>query len=85
MDKNSLLDKDVVLRSGKDRAITVDKFLCKGCGICVDMCPRGVFLWAKDLSKRGFKYPVPENVEKCVGCRLCEIICPDFAISVEKR
>lgn len=85
MERESKIGEDVVSMTGKDKKISVDRYLCKGCGICIDMCPRTVFIWSEDLTKRGFKYPIPKNVDNCVGCRLCEIICPDFAISVEKR
>jgi len=62
--------------------IDIDTFLCKGCGICVEMCPRKVFEWSKELSEKGVHYPVPAHAEKCVKCKLCELLCPDFAISV---
>jgi 2-oxoglutarate ferredoxin oxidoreductase subunit delta len=62
--------------------IDVDTFLCKGCGICVEMCPRKVFEWSKELSEKGVHYPVPVHAEKCVKCKLCELLCPDFAIAV---
>lgn len=27
---------------------------------------------------------LPEVVGECIGCRWCERVCPDFAISVEE-
>ncbi len=29
-------------------------------------------------------YPVVKDIEKCTGCKWCEIRCPDFAIVVHK-
>ncbi len=48
---------------------------CKGCGLCVEYCNRGV------LQMDGV---VPKVVapEKCTRCMQCEVICPDFAIEV---
>ncbi len=46
------------------------------------MCPRKVFEWSKELSEKGVHYPVPVHAEKCVKCKLCELLCPDFAIAV---
>jgi 2-oxoglutarate ferredoxin oxidoreductase subunit delta len=51
---------------------------CKKCGICIAFCPQKV-LAADDSG-----YPVVENPEKCTGCMLCEMRCPDFAIVVHK-
>ncbi len=79
------VDKVGYLVTGKAEGVVeidVDTFLCKGCGICVEMCPRKVFEWSKELSEKGVHYPVPVHAEKCVKCKLCELLCPDFAIAV---
>jgi 2-oxoglutarate ferredoxin oxidoreductase subunit delta len=51
---------------------------CKGCGICVAFCPRKV------LALKSGKVCV-EHPELCIGCRMCELRCPDFAIEVEEK
>ncbi len=79
VEKNGYL---VVAKANGRVEIDVDTFLCKGCGICVEMCPRKVYEWSKELSEKGVHYPVPVHAEKCVKCKLCELLCPDFAISV---
>ena len=55
--------------------ITVKVSWCKGCGLCVDYCNRGV------LKMEGV-LPVIVSAEKCNQCLQCEVICPDFAIEV---
>jgi len=50
---------------------------CKACGLCTHFCPKGVII-ADDLGKPIVAYP-----DNCIGCRLCEMLCPDFAIEVE--
>lgn len=51
---------------------------CKGCGICVEFCPKKV-LTVNQLEK------VEVVSEKeCIACRQCEMRCPDFAIFVQK-
>lgn len=56
---------------------------CKECGICINVCPTKVLVRGHVYNKHGFRYPVPANISKCIGCRLCEFNCPDFAIFVE--
>ncbi len=64
--------------------INVNEIFCKGCGICIEMCPKDVLSPSKKLSKRGVYYPIVVDLESCSGCRLCEIYCCDFAIAVER-
>jgi 2-oxoglutarate ferredoxin oxidoreductase subunit delta len=55
----------------------INREWCKGCGICVELCPKQV-LELDDKDKVTVVRP-----ENCICCRLCEIRCPDFAIEVE--
>jgi len=50
---------------------------CKGCGLCVEYCKRGV------LEMDGV-LPIITDAEKCNYCLQCEVICPDFAIEVRE-
>ena len=58
---------------------------CKGCGYCIEYCPRDVLEFSLRFNKKGYHPPVAKKPEACVNCHYCEIICPDFAIfSVEE-
>ncbi len=66
----------------KAKRIVVDTKLCKGCHICISVCPYGVLGKDDEVDNRGFFLPVVEDLEACTVCRLCEMECPDFAICV---
>jgi 2-oxoglutarate ferredoxin oxidoreductase subunit delta len=59
--------------------IDIYKAWCKACGICVAFCPTGA------LARDETGSPYVKDVEKCISCGWCEIRCPDFAITVEKK
>ena len=66
--------------------ITINPDFCKGCMLCVEVCPREVFEESKDkVNKKGYKIAEVIQPEKCIECRKCEMICPDFAINVEEE
>jgi len=52
---------------------------CKSCGLCAAFCPKKVVR----LDETGA--PVIEQPDECIGCRFCELHCPDFAITIKER
>jgi NAD-dependent dihydropyrimidine dehydrogenase PreA subunit len=50
---------------------------CRSCGICYKLCPVDVLGADAPL----YKAKVVE-IDKCTGCRLCELLCTDFAVNV---
>lgn len=51
---------------------------CKGCGICVALCPRQVL----EMKEGKVRCKDPEG---CVLCGICEMHCPDYAIYLEQE
>ena len=47
------------------------------------MCPMRVLVIGSKLNELGYRYPELVDAGRCIGCRLCEFYCPDFAIYVE--
>ena len=50
---------------------------CKGCGICVELCPKKV------LELDNADKVTAVRSQDCICCRLCELRCPDFAIEID--
>lgn len=58
---------------------------CKGCELCVQVCPKKIVVMAKDrLNKKGFHPATVIEMDKCIGCAFCAITCPDTVIEVER-
>lgn len=53
---------------------------CKGCGYCIEYCPKGVLQFSSKFNEKGYHPPVVVKPDDCVNCHFCEIICPEFAI-----
>ena len=69
----------------KAEKIIINPLFCKGCHICITVCPHGVLEVSDEIDNRGFLLPKVVNLESCTVCKLCELQCPDFAISVHAR
>jgi Ferredoxin len=57
---------------------------CKGCGFCIEFCPKGVLKQSEKINKKGYHPPVLHDPEGCMMCDICTDICPDFAIYRER-
>ncbi len=58
---------------------------CKGCGLCVDACPKKIIAMAGDrINAKGFHPATVTDQEKCIGCAFCATMCPDVVIEVER-
>lgn len=65
--------------------VTFREDRCKGCELCVAVCPKKIIKIAGDrLNAKGFKPAEVTEVEKCIGCAFCATMCPDLVITVEK-
>ena len=72
------LDLDTIKASSGRVIIIEDR--CKGCGFCVEYCPRDVLGMSSKFNAKGYHMPEALNESKCVNCHFCEALCPEFAI-----
>ena len=59
--------------------------VCKGCGLCVEACPKKIV--KLDMTKINVKGYHPANLvdeSACIGCAFCATMCPDCIIKVER-
>jgi len=54
---------------------------CKGCGLCVVVCPKRIIVISEKSNRTGY-FPVEVDNSGCTGCAACGIVCPDAAIEV---
>ncbi len=65
--------------------VTFNEDLCKGCKLCIDVCPKKIVIIKDDiLNKKGYHPAGVIEMDKCIGCAFCAMMCPDCVITVEK-
>jgi 2-oxoglutarate ferredoxin oxidoreductase subunit delta len=58
---------------------------CKGCGYCIEYCPKKVLEESNEINARGVHPPRVVDESKCIICSFCSAVCPDFAIFVVEK
>jgi 2-oxoglutarate ferredoxin oxidoreductase subunit delta len=64
--------------------VTFETDRCKGCGLCVPVCPKKIITLSEALNQKGYNPAQVLEQEKCIGCAFCATVCPDVVIRVEK-
>jgi len=54
----------------------VDPELCKGCQLCIDVCPKECIEISEKLNSSSY-HPAQYTGEGCTGCGLCFYACPE--------
>ncbi|MCL4370397.1 MAG: ferredoxin family protein [Chloroflexi bacterium] len=58
----------------------IDEDVCTGCGVCVESCPMDVIRMDDEGQRAIIAYG-----QDCAVCYMCEMDCPEQAISVSPR
>jgi 2-oxoglutarate ferredoxin oxidoreductase subunit delta len=76
--------QDAALAPFEPLRIAADR--CKGCGLCVDVCPKHVLVLDPDVVNPLGYHPVRlTDAAACTSCALCARICPDVIFEVYAR
>ena len=66
------------------KKIVIDGEICKGCGLCVGVCPEKCLEISVEFNKAGYHPAVFVGEERCTSCGFCYMACPDVCIEVYK-
>jgi len=80
-----LREKEVKIPRGE---VTILEERCKGCGFCIEFCPKKVLVQSDKYNSLGYhppKFCEEEPLKTCANCGFCALICPEFAIQVKPR
>lgn len=77
------IETGIDTRVGNNMAgrIIIETERCKGCGLCVTVCPKNSIVISAHSNRTGF-FPAEFTSDDCTGCTACAIICPDAIIEV---
>ena len=62
--------------------VIIDRERCKGCGLCLNVCPRHLLSRSDTVNRKGIHPATADLPEQCTGCKLCVTVCPDVAIRI---
>ena len=51
---------------------------------CINVCPQKIIRVGKAGNAKGYKFAEQFDADKCTGCKICAVICPEAAIEVYK-
>lgn len=66
--------------------VTIDREECKGCSLCVYICPKNVLKMDETyINKRATNPAKVKDIDACIACASCARLCPDGVITIEKE
>lgn len=70
------------MAGNKKFKLVINSERCKGCGLCLEYCPKGALKVSEKYNSLGIHPMELGDESKCTGCSFCAISCPDAAIEI---
>jgi 2-oxoglutarate ferredoxin oxidoreductase subunit delta len=64
--------------------VKIDEKLCKGCALCIAVCPNGSIFTKETVNEKGVNTAGLKKGYICKACMACVLICPDACIEIRK-
>ena len=64
--------------------IVIDTERCKGCGLCITVCPKDNIVICKESNRSGY-FPAQAKDGECTACTRCAIVCPEGIIEIYRE
>lgn len=62
--------------------VIVNEELCKGCELCITVCPKGALALGDKANSKGYYSVELVKPDECNSCTLCGLMCPDVALKI---
>ncbi len=76
MRKSKTLLWKIICRLDYTMSVSIDKNICRGCGVCIESCPAGAIKMERTIVV---------DPEKCTECSRCMNACPFGAITLQNN
>lgn len=64
--------------------VTFNETRCKGCELCINVCPKKIIRMADRFNAQGYRPAEVTDDSQCISCAFCARMCPDMVIEVYK-
>ncbi len=63
----------------------VNQERCKGCGLCIEVCPTKALVLGEKRNALGYRVVEFLPDKGCQACGFCYLVCPDVALEIWRK